>query len=116
MKRRTTPTLPIRIKLNVNDIETIDFLFKQIKSESAPEILRKVFPSDAVTYNGERNFFEIAFSENDTTLFKEDAPFYMDTRITLVNGTVPETPIITLRMHPTLFGAANEETEIANDN
>lgn len=35
----------------------------------------------------------------------------MDTRITLINGKIPETPIVTLRMHPTLFESIDEESE-----
>ena len=111
MKRGTTPTLPVRLKLKITDIESIEFLFKQIKAESAPEILKKVYPGDDVEFNEDTGLFGIAFSEADTRLFAEDEPFYMDTRIVLVNGKIPETPIVTLRMHPTLFEAVDEESE-----
>ena len=35
----------------------------------------------------------------------------MDTRITLINGKIPETPIVTLRMHPTLFEEVEDDDE-----
>ena len=102
MKHGTTTILPVRIRLNPNDIESIIFLFKQQKSSEAPQILVKTYPGD-VTYNSEKQLFEIPFSQSDTWLFEEDQIFYMDSRITLEGGSVPETPIVTLRMHPTLF-------------
>ena len=109
MKRGTTPTLPVRLKLRASDIAQVDFLFKQIKSETAPEILLKTYPGEDVNYDTDHDIFEISFSEADTRLFTEDEPFYMDTKITLVNGKIPETPIVTLRMHPTLFEAPDED-------
>lgn len=72
MKRGTTPTLPVRLKLRIQDIESIEFLFKQIKAESAPEILKKVYPSEEVEFNDETGLFGIIFSEADTRLFTED--------------------------------------------
>lgn len=111
MKNGTTSILPVRFRLNSSDIESIIFLFKQEKSNSAPEILVKNYPGQ-VEYNEEENIFKIPFSEADTWLFAEDKPFYMDTKITLVDGSVPETTIVTLRMHPTLF--SNPEDEIEN--
>lgn len=110
MKRGTTPTLPVRLKLRNSDIETIQFLFKQQKSETADEILMKEYPGEDVSYDDECGCYKISFSEADTRLFAEDEPFYMDTKIILVGGTIPETPIVTLRMHPTLFEDSNEET------
>lgn len=109
MKRGTTPTLPVRVGVDSSDIETIEFLFKQEKSESAEEILLKEYPGDDVEYNDTYNVFEVAFSSDDTWLFAEDEPFYMDTRITLTSGKIPETPIVTLRMHPTLFEGPEDE-------
>lgn len=107
MKNGTTTTLPVRIKLNSEDIQSIVFLFKQEKSHLAPDILIKNYPGD-VTYNEECQTFEIPFTEEDTWLFTEDEPFYMDSKITLANGEVPETAIVTLRMHPTLFNPQGE--------
>lgn len=112
MKNGTTSILPVRFKkINSTDVESIVFLFKQEKSNSAPEVLVKNYPGE-VEYNEEYNTFEIPFSEADTWLFAEDELFYMDTKITLVSGSVPETTIVTLRMHPTLF--SNSEDEIEN--
>lgn len=108
MKNGTTSILPVRFRINGADVESIIFLFKQEKSNSAPEILVKNYPGD-VQYKEECNVFEVPFSEADTWLFAEDEPFYMDTRLTLISGAIPETPIVTLRMHPTLFSKPEEE-------
>lgn len=110
MKRGTTPALPVRLKCRHTDVDTIEFLFKQQKSESAPAILLKTYPDGGVTFDDEKELYLISFSEADTWLFAEDEPFYMDTKITLISGQIPETPIVTLRMHPTLFEAPDEET------
>ena len=72
MKRETTPTLPVRLKLRTQDVESIEFLFKQIKAETAPEILKKVYPGEDVEFNPETGLFGISFSEADTRLFTED--------------------------------------------
>lgn len=118
MKRGTTPILPVRCNINNNDVETIEFLFKQEKSESAPNTLLKLYPSEEVEYKESCNVYNIAFTEDETRLFAEDEPFYMDTRITMVGGSIPETNIVTLRMHPTLFaqdeGDEDEAEETSN--
>lgn len=113
MKNGTTSILPVRFKINGADVESIIFLFKQEKSNSAPEILIKNYPGD-VTYKEECNVFEIPFSEADTWLFAEDELFYMDTKITLISGAIPETPIVTLRMHPTLFSRPGDDDETSS--
>lgn len=111
MKRGTTPVLPVHFSINNSDVETIEFLFKQEKSELAPAILLKTYPDD-VEYDESRNLYKVAFTSDDTWLFAEDEPFYMDTRITLLGGSIPETNIVTLRMHPTLFEHDDEDEEI----
>lgn len=40
----------------------------------------------------------------------------MDTRITMIGGSIPETPIVTLRMHPTLFAQIEVEDEGEDEN
>jgi hypothetical protein len=113
MKNGTTSVLPVRFRLNGADIESITFLFKQEKSNLAPEILVKNYPGD-VEYKEDSNVFEVPFTEAETWLFTEDEPFYMDTKLTLISGHVPETPIVTLRMHPTLFSRPEEDNEEAS--
>ena len=56
---------------------------------------------DVTLVNG---VFLVPFSKADTYKFKQDAPFYMDTRITLDNSVDnPETEIVPLVMNATLF-------------
>ena len=117
MKRGTTPTLPVRLKINNADVASAIFLFKQEKSETAPAILTKTYPDD-VNYDELRSVYCVEFTEDETWLFTEDKPFFMDTKITLTNGKIPETPIVTLRMHPTLFAepsALDEVEDIAEE-
>ena len=116
MKRGTTPVLPVHFSINNDDVETIEFLFKQEKSESAPEILLKTYPGEDVEYKESYNIYNVAFTSEETRLFAEDQPFYMDTRITMTGGSIPETPIVTLRMHPTLFAQAKVEDEGEDEN
>ncbi len=112
MKRGTTPTLPVRLRCKNEDVETIIFIFKQQKSQMAPCLLTKEYPDGGVIYNEELDCYDISFTQEDTWLFAENEPFYMDTKITLINGKIPETPIVTLRMHSTLFEAPNEEATL----
>lgn len=115
MKRGTTPVLPVHFNINNDDVETIEFLFKQEKSESAPEILLKTYPSGDVEYKESSNIYNVAFTSDETRLFAEDEPFYMDTRITMTGGSIPETNIVTLRMHPTLFAQDEGEEDEAEE-
>lgn len=110
MKNGTTTTLPVRFNLNGEDVESIVFLFKQEKSNAAPEILVKNYPGE-VEYTPDSNIFNIPFTEEDTWLFAENELFYMDTKIIMISGSIPETPIVTLRMHPTLFSKPGEDNE-----
>ena len=110
MKRRTTPVIPVRFnRLAVDDIETIDFLFRQERDETSEPYVTKTYPTD-VTYDAERNRYMVPLSEDETALFLEDHEFFMDTKITLKgNGMVPETNIIRLIMNGTLFDDGEEE-------
>jgi len=120
MKNGINSILPVRLRLNISDIESVIFLFKQENSNTAPEILRKTYPDD-VNYNSEKNYFELPISESESWLFTGDKPFYMDTKVTLTSGYNPQTPIVTLRMHPTLFpeladeGDPEEEEDVNNE-
>lgn len=101
MKRGTTPVLPVTIDMNVELISEIEFVFKSEFEEEAPVLLMKKFP-DEVSYHD--NAFYIPFTEKETRLFARQ--FYMDTRITTVSGSIPETEICKLYMNPTLFEEA----------
>lgn len=104
MKRGTTPTLPIEHELDISTVETVRFLFKQKKSEDAPAILIKNYPGDVSEKNG---VFSIPFTEQETRRFKPGEEFYCDPKIKFVNGSIPETEILTLVCNATLWGESD---------
>jgi len=103
MKRRTTSFLRVRInKLANADIESIEFLFRQERDEDSTPSLLKAYPSD-VRYDKLGDRYMIGFTEEETALFLEDHEFFMDTRIKLKSGYIPQTSMTRLWMCGTLF-------------
>ena len=106
IKRRTNPTLEISIpELDVEDIKSIDFIFKHTHSETAPAITKKSYPEE-VTYDSARGTFLIPFTEKETLLFTGKL-YYMDTRPITKDGKIIRTEIATDDINPTLFGDAD---------
>lgn len=90
----------------LEDISKIEFLFRQVNNMNGMVYKKSVYdPSDSssdVTLVD--NSFLIPFSKEDSYLFKQNAPFYMDTRISLTDSDDnPETEIVEIFMNPTLF-------------
>lgn len=104
MKRGTTPTIPIEHDLDIADIASVRFLFKQKKSEDSPAILIKSYPDEVTERDG---VFLIPFTEAETRRFKPGEEFYCDPKITLTGGEIPATEILTLNCNPTLWGDAD---------
>lgn len=104
MKRRTTPTLPVRFnRISNEDISTIDFLFRQERSEDSEPYVVKKYPDD-VEFDLENGRYMIPWTEEETAKFLEDHEFFMDTKIVLKgNNEIPETNIVKLVMNGTLF-------------
>ena len=102
MKRGTTPILKVEIDIDITKVQSIIFLFKKVKSENAPAILSKSYPTDVSYRNG---YFNIAFTEQETRLF--EGYFYMDTRIVTKANGIAETELSTLYMSETLFSEAD---------
>lgn len=101
MKRGTTPTIPIEHDLNISQVKSVRFIFKQKKAEDAPVILIKSYPDEVTEENG---VFLIPFTEAETRRFKEGKNFYCDPKVTFANGKIPATEILTLNCSPTLWG------------
>lgn len=102
MKRGTTPTLKINIqKISINDIDHIDFVFKEALIESAPTIITRSYPKD-VSYDESENVLLMPFTEEETRLFSNSI-IYMDTRIVTNDGKIPATNIARLKVCATLF-------------
>lgn len=108
IKRGTTPYLAVRVNIRNREISTIDFVFKQEMDEDAVALVEKSYPTD-VDYNGELDRYMVPLTEEETRRFLPNHAFYMDTRITLTNGLIPETEIKKLRMGGTLFPEEQEE-------
>lgn len=106
MKKGCSDTKLIHIDVDNAIIDHIDFIFKTKKESSADAISEKSYFSDGsgqVQYDSELGFYSIVFSEEETILFPANGLIYMDTRIVLKDGQIPETEIVSFRVQPTLF-------------
>ena len=92
--------------INVSDINKVKFMFRQIKNMNGLVKKEEVYdPSDeSSSVELIDEMFIVPFSLDDSYLFRQNAPFYMDTKIFL-NDTEdnPETEIVELYMNQTLF-------------
>lgn len=100
-KQGTNHVMPVRFKgLNLDDVSEIKFLFKQNETTWIVK-----YPSN----NAERradsdNIVDILWSEKDTWRFKENNDILMDTKVFLTDSWEnPKTPIVKIRLSPTLF-------------
>lgn len=91
--------------LDLGAVKSVEFLFKQKKTEYAPAIAIKTYPGEVSERDGA---FHIPFSEAETRRFTENADFYCDPKITLVDGSIPATEIMTLHCNPTLWGERDD--------
>lgn len=101
VKRGTTPTLEIKFNnIDFADVKAIDFVFKHQKSESGRVIVEKKYPDDGTCKDG---VVKLRFTESETRKFTSGSVVYMDTRIILSDGSIPETSIAEFNVNPTLF-------------
>lgn len=102
MKQGTTFSMAVVFDgVDVSNVQTIEFLFKDNRSKSAAAKKTAVYPGD-VTLDETRQAFLVPWTAEETYQFT--GQFYMDTRITYKDTPDnPETPIISLVMNPTLF-------------
>lgn len=112
IKAGTRFMLPVQIEDDAfASISAIEFLFKQNKNGKT---LKTAYWSaegtsrDAQKKSGE-NMILVSFSRADTYLFRQNVPFYMDTRIHYSDSDDnPPTKVITLMMNETLFADGEE--------
>lgn len=102
MKRNTTPLLHIIMDVTADEVDHIEFVFKQTIDEDAPALVTKTFPSDDVSNDGTDYFVQLSLE--DTKQFKANDFFYLDTHIHMNSGMIPETNMVKLKMEPTLIG------------
>lgn len=104
VKRGTTPTLRICLKtVDMSLVKRIDFVFKEQKKEQSKVLITKSYPENGGIYNMEKDFIELSFTDSETRLFPSECKIYMDTRIVLNDGSIPETSISEFYINPTLF-------------
>lgn len=100
MKRGMADTLDIYMNVDYSEVDTIDFIFKDINSESADILVSKNYPNEC-TLDDDTCILSIPFTEEETRKFNRF--IYMDTKITKNDGTIPETEVIKIIVKPTLF-------------
>lgn len=101
MKQETDFILDVKIDFDLNEVEMIEFLFKQGKDK----VKKFVYPSStAVRGDDESNIVYLYWKRSDTRIFDTREVIQMDTRITVIGSKQnPSTPIVQLRMEPSLF-------------
>ena len=97
--------------VDLDDVSQIEFVFTQTRTGAVKKswtwISSAEGPGGLSARSG--NKILVPWSREDTYLFQENAAFFMDTRITLTESSDnPETPIVPLRMNPTLFEEGTE--------
>lgn len=114
IKAGTNLSLPLEIVDDkFNSINAIEFLLKQTEDG---DTLKTAYWSrdgesrDAMLITGTQKV-TVRFSREDTYLFRQNENFFIDTRIHYDDTDEnPYTPILQLRMNPTLFAEGEEVT------
>lgn len=94
------------LSMNLNgiklaDVERVEFAFSQ-NMHSTPLKLAE-YPGNGTVDLGD-NMIGVVWTPEETMLFAAGQTFYADTRITLKESDFqPTTPIVKLKMNPTLF-------------
>ena len=104
IKRGTTPTISTKVDgVEFGDIQKVEFIFKNRISPDAPSLCMKYYPGGGASYNSQDRSFDISLNESETRDFTANKTVYMDTRITLVGGSIPKTNIVQFSVIETLF-------------
>lgn len=102
MKQLTHNLLKMNFSgIDLADVKKIEFAFSQ-KIGDAP-LKTTEYPGSKAIHIAD-NLIGVVWTPEETSLFEAGKPFYADTRITLNDSKYqPETPILKLKMDPTLF-------------
>lgn len=102
MKQLTKNLLKLNFTgIDWSEVSKIEFAFSQNIGEAPLKVAE--YPNTDTELIAD-NLVGVAWTPEDTALFKAGKPFYADTRITMKNSTYqPETLIVKLMMNPTLF-------------
>jgi len=92
--------------IDASDIRKVKFIFRQVKNMNGAIKKEEEYDASDESSSVELidGMFIVPFSLEDSYLFRQNTPFYMDTKIFL-NDTDnnPETEIVELYMNQTLF-------------
>ena len=102
MKQLTKNLLKMNFQgIDLTTVSKIEFAFSQEIGQAPLKVAE--YPNNGATLITD-NLIGVAWTQEETALFKAGKPFYADTRITLADSAYqPETPILKLMMNPTLF-------------
>lgn len=109
IKRNTTPTIPITIKLPFEKVKGLEFMFKREIDDNAKVLVHKVYEAENLTLedNDSTDSFIVLLSLSaEETLSLPPGEVYLDTRVILIGDIIPQTTIVTLNVAETLFGEA----------
>lgn len=105
MQRGRTPILQLSIcNLDPENVDRIDFMFKQERSEDCEKKVLKTFPGDYVTVD-DQGVFNVQWTAEETRVFAPNKNFYLDVRPIDKDGNIIETVMVILTMNDTLFKA-----------
>lgn len=102
MKMGTTCRLAVELNINLDNIAKVEFCFSQTMGPCARILKTCAYPDDCARRE-DKNVIDVIFTAEETRRFKPGQRFFMDTRVTLADGYMAETPIVGLVMNPTLF-------------
>lgn len=114
MKQNTTPVVPVEILMPFDEVKRIEFIFKRLNTNnynndlyrSYPALVHKIYEGNEIPIqegdNSKSFVVNVLFSAEET-LKIPSGPVYMDTRIVLNDGSIPETEIVKLNMKSSLF-------------
>lgn len=105
MKRNTTPTIPIKIHTAFDNVKRVEFIFADKDSQYARIFLHKIFENEIPVAEGDTTeSFTVLLSLSASETMKLPAgAVYMDTKIILNNGKIPETEIVKIDVKNTFF-------------
>lgn len=101
IKPGTTPTIRVSHDLDIATVEKAEFLIKQTPTRRSAALCVKTYPADVTEADG---VFYIPLTADETLQLEQDKEFYIDPRVTLVGGVIPNTPVMELRASNTLWG------------
>ena len=111
MKRNTTPTIPIKIHTALDNVKRVEFIFADKNSQYAIIYLHKILENEIPVAEGDttENFTVLLPFSASETMKLPAGDVYMDTRIILNNGKIPETKIVKINVEETFFKEVYKE-------